>query len=172
MLKSRSFLILAGTASSVLFFATAASATNSPTYTQIGRNITVNAGEVASDVTCVACSIRIRGQVSGDVTAVGGSVYVEDAGQIAGDVTVVAGSVRLEQEVKVSGDTTVVGGELFRAPGAQTGGDVTTVGGRFWGPVFLVIPFLLIGGIVTLLIWLVQRSRRPTVSAATSQARV
>jgi hypothetical protein len=172
MLKpiSLSLCILAVTAFTRLVLITSTFAqTNAPKvpdYTQIGHNIIVGPGQQVSDVTCVACSIHIRGQVSGDAVAVGGSIFVEDGAQVSGDVTVVAGSVRLENQVKVAGDTIVVGGEVHRASGAQIGGDVTNVGGTFLAIFILVSPVLFLGLIVALIIWLVQRSRRPVAPAA------
>jgi hypothetical protein len=139
---------------------------SSPNYTQIGHNISIGPNERADQVTCVGCSIYIRGQVSGEATAVGGSIYVEDQGQVGGEVTVVAGDARLEKGVKVGGETTVVGGELRRDPEAQVGGEVTAIGGRTLGWVILFSPLLLLGLLVALIVWLVQRPRRPAIPAA------
>jgi len=166
MLKSLSFPTLALSALLILPFTLAASTKDDPTVTQIGHSIEVGPGQQAGDVTCVGCSIHIRGQVSGDATTVGGSIFVEDQGQVAGDVTSVAGNVRLGKEVKVGGDTTVVGGEIRRTSGAQVGGDVTSVGGAAWVPLILLAPFLFLGLLVAFVVWLVQRSRRPVAPAA------
>jgi hypothetical protein len=166
MLKSVSFRILTVAALLAAAFATAPSAQKSHDYTQIGRNLSIGPGEQAGDVTCVACSIHIRGQVAGDATAVGGSIYLEDQAQVAGDVTAVAGSIRLESEVKVGGDATVVGGTMHRTPGAQVSGDVTSVGGTALAVLILISPFLFLGLIAALVIWLVQRNRRDAVPAA------
>jgi len=135
-------------------------------YTKIGQDISVGANEQVADLTCVGCSIRVRGQVAGDITAVGGSIVVESPAQVAGDVTVVAGDVRLDQGVKVAGDTTVVGGDLHRDPQATVAGDVTTMGGRGWVVPVLLAPFIVLGLLVALLVWLVQRARRPSLPAA------
>jgi hypothetical protein len=148
-----------------LLFTIAASAKDNPEYTQFGHNITINADQQVGDVTCLGCSIYIRGQVSGDATAVGGSIFIEDQGQVAGDVTSVAGGVRLSQGVKVGGDATVVGGEMRRAVGTEVGGDVTHVGGFAWMWLLLIflIPLAVVGGLVTLIIWIVQRMTVPRV---------
>jgi len=145
---------------------TAALAQNSPTYTQWGRNISIGANEKAGDLTCMGCSIRVRGQVAGDVTTVGGSITIEDQGQVAGDVTSVAGNVRLGNSVKVSGDVTVVAGTLRREPGASVAGDVTSMDGRGWFVLILLTPIIVLGLLVAALVWLVQRMRRPPVTAA------
>ncbi len=165
MLKSLPFRTLAITALAIMALAASASAKDKPTITQIGRSITVSAGQEVGDVICIACSIRIRGQVSGDAVAVGGSIAVEDEGQVTGDITTVAGSVRLDKLVKVDGDTTVVGGEIRRAPEAQIGGDVTAVGGSGWAPVIIISPVLIVG-LLMFVWWLVHRMRRPATPAA------
>ena len=62
----------------------------------------------------------------------------------------------------MAGDLTTIGGTLRRDPQASVAGDVTTVGGG-GGWIFLIflLPFLFLGGIIALIIWLIQRSRRP-----------
>jgi hypothetical protein len=131
--------------------------------TQFGHAIRVAENDQVGEVTCIACSIYIRGRVAGDATAVGGGIYVEDQGQVAGDVTTVGGSIRLDSGVKVAGDVTSVGGDIRRAPGAQVGGDVTSVGGGVWVPIVLVAPLVFIGLLVWLIVWLVQRARKPAL---------
>lgn len=148
-----------------LFLSASAFAANRD-YTRIGSDINIQENEQAGDVTCVACSIRVRGQVAGDVTAVGGSIVIESPAQVAGDVTAVAGNVRLGQNVKVAGDATVVGGDLRRDSQALVSGDVTTMGGRGWVVPVLLAPFIVLGLLVALVVWLVQRARRPSLPAA------
>jgi hypothetical protein len=144
-----------------LAVSTAAFAMDRPERTQVGHNINVGPNEEVSDVTCVGCSIYIRGQVAGDATAVAGNIYIEDHAQVAGDVTAVAGDIRLDKDVKVAGDVTLVGGEFRREPQASISGDVTTVGGRGWIIPILLAPFIILGLMIALVIWLVQRIRRP-----------
>ena len=150
-----------------LVFALAANAKDNPAYTQIGHNITINADQQVGDVTCLGCSIYIRGQVSGDVTTVGGSIFIEDQAQVAGDVTAVAGSLRLGEETKIAGDATVVGGDMHRVSGAEVNGDVTHVGGFGWLWLLLIfaLPLAVLGGMVTLIIWIVRRLILPSVPA-------
>jgi cytoskeletal protein CcmA (bactofilin family) len=134
--------------------------------TQFGHNITIAPGEEVSEATCFGCSIRVRGHVSGDVTAFGGSITLEDQGQIGGDATTFGGSVRLEKDVKVSGDLTVFGGRIHRDPAATVGGDVTNFGGPGWIVLILGLPLVLVGLFVALVVWVVRRLLRPTVPAA------
>ena len=133
--------------------------------TQVGRNISVSPGQEVTDATCFGCSIRVRGHVSGDVTAFGGSVSVEDQGQVGGDITTFGGGIRLEKEVKVSGDITVFGGRLHRDPAATVGGDATTFGGPGWIVVILGIPLVLLGMFVALVVWVIRRLLRRSVPA-------
>jgi hypothetical protein len=145
-----------------LTMSTVAFAAAKPEHTQFGRDISVGPNEEVSDVTCIACSIRIRGQVSGEATTVGSSIFIEDQGQVAGDVTAVAGDARLGKEAKVAGDVTVVGGDLRYDPHASISGDVTNVGGRGWIIPTLLAPFLILGLLIAFVVWIVQRTRRPS----------
>ena len=142
---------------------TAAFAASNPDRTSWGHTLSIGPNEEAGDMTCLGCSIYIRGQVSGDATTVGGSIFIEDQGQVAGDVTAVAGDVRLDKEVKVAGDVTVVGGGLRRDPQAERLGDVTSVGGRGWVIPILLAPFVFLGLLIAFVVWLIQRSRRPSI---------
>ncbi len=155
---------------------TTAAAEQSNDRVQIGRSIVIHPGENVGDVVCVACSIRVRGQTNGDVVAVAGSIILENGAQIAGDTVAVAGSIRLENDAKVGGDVVDVAGSIHRDAQAVIGGDVTSVGGGGWIVPILLAPFLFLGGIVALIIWLIQRSRRtaPAASypAATPSTRV
>jgi len=140
-------------------------AKNAPTYTQVGHNISIGPQEEVADLTCFGCSIRVRGQVAGDVTAFGGNVVVEDQAQVAGDVTVFGGDIRLDQAVKVAGDATVFGGQIRRDPQATISGDVTTLGGRIWLVPVLLSPFLILGLLIAFVIWLVRRLSKPSLPA-------
>jgi len=134
--------------------------------TQMGRNIVVGPDEQVGDATCFGCSIRVKGQVSGDVTAFGGSIVVEDHGQISGDTTSFGGDIRLEDQVKVDGDVTVFGGHIRRDPGAIIGGSVTNMSGGGWIFLIFVAPFIVLGLLVWFVVWLVRRFTRPALPAA------
>lgn len=139
---------------------------NSRNYTQIGHDITIGEDEQAGDLTCIACSIHVHGQVAGDVTAVAGSITIARKAQVAGDVTTVGGNLRLDETSKVAGDATVVGGNIHRDPEAVISGDVTTMGGEGWLIPIILAPFVLLGLIAAGVVWLVQRARRPSMPAA------
>jgi cytoskeletal protein CcmA (bactofilin family) len=146
-----------------LVLSTMAFARNQSDRTSWANNINIGPNDQASDVTCMACNIRIRGQVAGDATAIGGSIVIEGQGQVSGDVTAVAGNARLDKEAKVAGDVTVVGGELHRDPEASVSGDVTAMGGHGWIVPILLAPFVILGLLVAFVVWLVQRARRPSL---------
>jgi cytoskeletal protein CcmA (bactofilin family) len=148
-------------------FSRTAFADGSHDRTQFGHNISIAPGEEVADVTCFACSVRIRGHVAGDVTTFGGSIVVEDDGQIAGDTTSFAGDVRLDKGVKVAGDITVFGGRLQRDPEAVVNGDVTNFRGRGWVVLIFGLPLMLLGAFLALIFWLVRRlMRRPAMPMA------
>ena len=133
--------------------------------TQVGHNINIGPDEEVGDATCFGCSIRVRGHVSGDVTAFGGSIVIEEQGQI-GEATVFGGDIRIDKEAKVGHDVTVFGGRIRRDPESSVGGDVTTMGGPGWIVLIFLVPLIFVGLIVALMVWLIRRLMRPSVPAA------
>lgn len=164
MSRSCRYAVILVVAACAFFSAPLVAAQNSDEV-HIGRDLYVQPQDKAGDLVCVACSIYIRGQVAGDVVAVGGSVVLEQGSHIAGSVTTVAGNVRLLADTEIAGDVTAVAGALRRDPQANIKGDVTALGGAGWTLLILVAPLVLFGGFVTLIIWLFQR-RRPVAPAA------
>ncbi len=132
--------------------------------TQVGHDITIGPDEEVSEATCFACSVRVRGHVTTDVTVFGGNIVVEEQGQI-GEATVFGGGVRLEKDAKVGGDVTVFGGQLRFDPSASVGGDVTNFGGSFWLVLIFGLPLVILGGIIALIVWIVRRLTQPSVPA-------
>jgi hypothetical protein len=129
--------------------------------TQVGSNISIGPNEEVSEATCFGCSIRVRGQVSGDVTAFAGNVVIEDQGQVGGDVTTFGGGIRLGNEANVSGDVTVFGGRIQRDAAATVGGDVTTMGGPGWIILIVLAPLVFLGLFALLIVWVIRRLLRP-----------
>lgn len=113
----------------------------------IGESIHVGPEETLDNVTCVACSIRVDGEVKEAALVVLGSL--ENHGTIEGDAVVVWGS--LESEGPINGDSVVVAGDMTLGngvqgnavavlgdiqaadPGVEIGGDVVTVVGQLTG---------------------------------------
>ena len=92
--------------------------------------------------------------VEGDVVTIGGSADID--GEVTRDVTVIGGSLNLGPEAIVRRDVAVIGGSVNRSPGARIDGKVDDVGvgvqfplGRRLGRNFpLWMPFLRVGGLV------------------------
>jgi hypothetical protein len=131
--------------------------------TQFGHNITVNAGEQVTEVTCFGCSVHVRGHVAGDVTTFAGNVIVEDGGEIDSDLTTFGGEVRLDKGSQVGAGVTVFGGRLRRDPEAQIEGDVTTFNGTYWLFLIFGLPVAVLAGLVFLVVWIVRRLTRAGV---------
>ncbi len=144
----------------VLAFATWASA-KTHERTQFNNDLRVSEGESVGEVTCVNCSIFVRGEVNGDATAVHGRIILEGAGTISGDATTVLGDIRLGGGTKISGDATAVAGAVLRDEEATVGGDVTALAGGGWILLIILIPLFVVGAIIALIAWLIQRSHKP-----------
>jgi hypothetical protein len=149
-----------------LAFSSAAFADAASDRTHFGHDISVGPDEKVGDVTCFGCSIHVRGHVTSDATAFGGSIIVEDEGQIDGDATIFGGGVRLERQSNVGGDVTVFGGRIHRDSSASVGGDVTNFGGPIWIVLIFGLPLALLGGFIALIVWIVRRLTRPSVPVA------
>jgi len=134
--------------------------------TQVGSNISVGPGEEVGEVTCFGCSVRVRGQVSGDITTFGGTVVIEDQAQVGGDITTFGGGIRLGKDATVNGDVTVFGGRLQRDPAATVGGDVTRMGGPGWVLVIFLAPLVFLGFFLALIVWVIRRLLRRSVPVA------
>lgn len=137
---------------------------------QVNHDIHIEPGDKAADVTCMHCSIYIRGSVAGDATAFGGNIVAYQGAAVAGDVTSLVGDVRVENGAQVAGDLTTLGGTVRRDPQAIVAGDVTSFSGTGWLLLIFLVPLFVFGAIVALIVWLMQRSRRPQPPAAVRAA--
>jgi hypothetical protein len=135
-------------------------AKDNPDRTQFNRDIRIEANEKTADATCINCSIYVRGQVAGDVTAVHGNVVLYQDASVAGDVTTVLGDIRVEGGTSVAGDLTSVGGAVRRDSGASVAGDVTSMESKALVMLIIISPLIVLGLIIALIVWLVQRNRR------------
>ena len=129
--------------------------------TQFGRDIRIGADQKAADVTCFNCSVYVEGQVGGEITTFHGNIVLQDGAMVGGELTALLGDVRLGNDTKVAGELTVLGGKLRRPTTASVAGDVTVMEGAGWFYVMVLSPFLVLGGIIALIVWLVRRARRP-----------
>jgi hypothetical protein len=124
----------------------------------VGSDITINEGENVGDVACVFCSVRVHGDVTGDVAVVFGSLTVDSGHKISGDVAVVGGDLNLAEGAEVGGDVSVIAGDANLAEGAIIHGSRTVMPGRLW----LLVPFaplLILIGIIWLIVYFVRRRR-------------
>jgi len=128
---------------------------------QFNNDIEIQPDEKVGDVTCLNCSVRVLGRVSGDVTTINGNVVAEQGATISGDVTTIRGSARIENGSQVAGDLTAIAGAARRDPQATVGGDVTSMNGGGWVFLVFLLPFAMLGGLAALIIWLIQKSRQP-----------
>ena len=141
-------------------------AAGNPERFQMNHDIQVQADERTGDVTCFNCSVRVRGQIAGDVFCLHGNVIVEQNGRIAGDVATLLGDVRLDEGAQVAGDVAAIGGSVKRDSGASVSGDVASLGGAGWFALIFFVPLGVVGGIIAFIVWLVQRSRHPASATA------
>ena len=125
-----------------------------------GNRIVVEENEQAGDVVCIGWSISMNGSC-GDVVAIGGSISVN--GAVKGDTVAVGGHVQLGQDASVSGDVVAIGGGLSRHPNAVVKGDITSQSGAPILLALVIVPLLPVILIVALIVWLVNRSRRPAL---------
>ena len=129
--------------------------------TQFGRDVHIGADQKAADVTCFNCSVYVEGQVGGEITTFHGNIILQDGAMVGGELTTLLGDVRLGNDTKVAGELTVLGGKLRRPPTASVAGDVTVMEGAGWFYIMILSPFLFLGGVIALIVWLVRRARRP-----------
>jgi hypothetical protein len=123
-----------------------------------GSDITVAEGETANDIACAFCKVRVHGNVKGDIACAFCSVAVDGNQAISGDVAMLGGDLDLREEAEVGGDVAVMAGQTNLASGASIHGSRTVLPGRLW----LLLPFsplLILGGIIWLIVYLVQRNR-------------
>jgi cytoskeletal protein CcmA (bactofilin family) len=84
--------------------------------------IVVEEGETYEDIQGFAGSVVVRGTVTGDVSAVAGSIHVTETGRVGGSVQASAGTVRVAGTV--DGDVSVAGGTVEITESARIGGEV------------------------------------------------
>ena len=124
----------------------------------VGSEITVPEGQSVGDIACAFCSVHISGEVTGDVAVFMGSVTVDPGHSIAGDTAIVAGDLNLGDGSTVNGDVAIVAGNANLAEGASIHGSRAIIPPPL-GTLILLSPFLVLGSIIWLIVYLVRRSR-------------
>jgi hypothetical protein len=89
------------------------------------RDIVVEKGETSSAVTCVLCSITVRGTVKGEAVAVWGNIEIE--GNVEGEAVAAGGRVVLHGAGSAEGEIVAVGGRVVRSGSGTVKGDVSEV---------------------------------------------
>ncbi len=142
-------------------------AEDNPSRAQTNRDIRVEPGQKVGDLSCINCSIYIRGEVAGDVFALHGNVVIEGGASVAGDIATLFGNIRVANGGSVAGDVAAIGGAVRRQPQAAIAGDVTSLEGKGWLLLLLLCPLVILALMIALIVWLVHLCRRRrTVAAA------
>ena len=97
----------------------------------------------------------VRGEVRGDVTALGGNIVLESGAQVHGDTTSIMGDIQLGADTNADRDVTAVGGAVRRDSQAVVKGDVTALEGQGWLALVFLVPLVMLGGLLALIVWLV-----------------
>jgi hypothetical protein len=123
-----------------------------------GNDITIAEGETAGDVACVFCTVRVHGDVRGDLAVMFGKVEVDAGRNISGDVATLGADLDLGPGAMVGGDLAIAAGDANLAPGAMVHGSSMVLPSKMW----LLLPFaplLILIGLIWLVVYLVRRNR-------------
>ena len=124
----------------------------------VGGDITIAEGETAGDVACLFCSVRVHGDVNGDVAVMFGRIDVDPGHKVRGDLAALGGDLNLGEGATVGGDVAIAGGDANLASGAMIHGSRTVLPNRMW----LLLPFaplLILIGLIWLIVYFVRRNR-------------
>lgn len=137
---------------------TLAFASSSQDRVGVGTDIVIADGESAGDIACAFCTVRVHGDVRGDIATFLGTVTVDADRNIAGDVASLGGDLVMGQDASVGGDVAIAAGETRLASGAAIRGEQTVLPGRIW----LLLPFaplIILIGVIWLIVYFVRRNR-------------
>ena len=126
--------------------------------TSFGSDISVSEGENVGDIACVFCSVKLHGDINGDVAVLFGTVTVDSGHKVGGDVAILGGDLNLGEDAATGGDVAILAGNANLASGATIHGSRAVLPGAFW----LLIPFaplLILIGIIWLIVYLIRRNR-------------
>jgi hypothetical protein len=124
----------------------------------VGNDITVAEGETAGDIACVFCSVRVHGDVRGDVAVMFGKVELDPGRSISGDVAALGADLNLGPGATVGGDIAIAAGYANLAPGAMVHGSSMVLPGRMW-LLLPLAPLLILIGLIWLIVHIVRRNR-------------
>src|SRR5438552_33463 len=139
---------------------------------QMNRDIRVEQNDKTGDLTCLNCSVYIRGEVAGDIFTLNGRVVLEQGALVSGDVAALVGDVRLGDGAKIAGDVAAIGGDVRRSPDAAVAGGGSCLGGAGGVILAFAVPLLVVAGLIALVVWLIRRAHRPQPFPASPAQRV
>ena len=129
---------------------------------QFGNSIHVPAGASIHDAVCFFCSVRVEGEVEGDIVVFFGNVHVsgaahhdvvnffgtvtaDDNAAIGHDLVNFFGGIRLGENVSVGKDMVAMFGGVHAPDSVVVGGDrVTEPAWLFWGPMLFVFTIIFV----------------------------
>jgi len=129
---------------------------------QFFSNIESTPAAPVHDAVCFFCSIRVQGDLSGDIVVFFGSVYIEghthrdvvnffgsvdaaDNASIGRDLVTMFGSVRLGEDASVGRDMVTLFGSQDLAHSAHVGRDQVRMPAIiFWGPILFLIAIIVL----------------------------
>jgi hypothetical protein len=124
----------------------------------VGTDIVIADGESAGDIACAFCTVRVHGDVRGDIATFLGTVTVDAGRNIAGDIASLGGDLVMGEDASVGGDVAIAAGETKMATGAAIRGEETVLPGRIW-LLLPIAPFLILAGLIWLVVYVVRRNR-------------
>jgi hypothetical protein len=123
-----------------------------------GNDITIAEGETAGDVACMFCTVRVHGDVRGDMAVMFGKVEIDPGRTVSGDVAALGADLNVGEGATVGGDVAIAAGDANLASGAMVHGSSMVLPGRLW----LLLPFaplLILIGVIWLIVYFVRRNR-------------
>ena len=126
----------------------------------IFSTINVEEGHTAGDVACAFCTVNLRGDVTGDVAVLFGSVNADPDRTIAGDVAVLFSTLHLGENDRIHGDLAAALSTTDIPSSATVAGDRAVLSSGL-GLAVLAGPVLIIAGIIGMIIFWVRRNRYP-----------
>lgn len=124
----------------------------------VGNTITIDDGQSSGDIVCAFCTVRVHGDVSGDIVTFFGDVQIDTNRNLSGDAVVFGGNLSLADQSTLHGSLVLFGGDLRQAPTAVVHGDRVLFAGGGW-LLILLLPLLIPIGILWLIVHLVRRQR-------------
>ena len=123
----------------------------------IFSTIVVSRDRPAADIACMFCTVRVEGDVRGDVAVLFGTVSVAEGRTISGDVALLFSTLRAEEGARINGDLATAFSTAQIAPSAHIRGDRAMLASGL-GIAVLLGPILLLIGVVWLIVWGLRRA--------------